>query len=61
MKLIGSKDKGYKLVSSYEEEKPKKPEKPDKPKKPGESENPASTDKPPEGGATDPDKGGKEE
>lgn len=46
MKLIGNKDNGYKLVSSYEEEKPKKPEKPGKP---------------PEGGITDPDMGGKEE
>lgn len=55
MKLIGNKEKGYKLVSSYEVEKPKKPEKPGKPEKP------ANTDKPPEGGTTDPDKGGKEE
>ena len=55
MKLIGNKEQGYKLVSSFEEEKPKKPEKPGKPGKP------ASTDKPPVGGATGPEQGGKEE
>ena len=52
MKLIGNKEKGYKLVSSYEESKPVKPGKPGKPEKP---------DKPSEGGTTGPDKGGKEE
>lgn len=49
MKLIGNKDKGYKLVSSYEEEKPKEPKEPETPKEPEKS------------GTTGPDKGGKEE
>ncbi|MCM1296512.1 MAG: hypothetical protein NC311_13320 [Muribaculaceae bacterium] len=52
MKLIGNKEKGYKLVSSFAE--PKKPGKPGKDK-------PGATDTPPEGGTTGPDKGGKEE
>jgi len=47
MKLIGSKEKSYQLVSSYEEEKPQKPEKPG--------------NKPPKGGTTGPDQGRKEE
>lgn len=48
MKLIGTKDKGYKLVSSFEQVKPGKPGKPE-------------NQTPPEGGNADPDKGGKEE
>lgn len=49
MKLIGSKEKGYKLVSSFEDEKTKKPKKPEKPDEGGK------------GGTTGPDQGRKEE
>ena len=45
MKLVGTKDKGYKLVSSFEQAKAKKPDK---------SEKPENTTTPPSGGTTDP-------
>lgn len=45
MKLIGTKDKGYKLVSSFEQTKPKKTE----------------NNTPPKGGTSNPQKERKEE
>lgn len=47
MKLIGTKEKGYKLVSSFEQ------------RKKGKTEESESTT-PPKSGTTGPDKGGKE-
>lgn len=52
MKLIGNKDEGYKLISSFEQGKSEKPSKPKQSK---------NANKPPEGGTTDPDEGRKEE